>query len=211
MLKVNGAKNSGFTLLELLIALFIYAILSTILVGALNSVIRAYKGSEQSADRLRSLQRVFLILSRDIEQALMRPIINATGKEELAFIGDAKGFSFTHFGVADPSGIALRSSMQRTSYAYHDRTLWRSVFPVLDQARETQAKTRALFEGVNTISFEYLDKQHKFHGRWPVEDKSGELLPRAVKINLTFPNWGKMSQLYVIAANPKATDQVSQS
>lgn len=197
-------KDAGFTLLELLVALFIFSILSTILVAALQSVINAYTESEKKADRLRSLQRALLILSRDIEQTTFRPIVNTVGKEEPAFVGTMRGFSFTHFGVGDPSGNALTSAMQRVDYHFSERSLWRTVYRVLDQAPQTQAKAHPLLENVSVASFQYVDKQQRLHSTWPIEGENNkEPLPRAVKINLTIPHWGKLSQLYVISADPK--------
>lgn len=199
----DQAKIKGFTLLEVMIALFIYTLLSLMLMSGLRTVINACSGTEEKAERLRDLQRGLLIISRDIEQIINRPVILATGKEECSLKGSLKGFNFTHLGVGDPTGALLRSNMQRTQYVYHDQTLWRSVFPVLDQAPNSQAQQRALLQNLTAVKFQYLDKENHFHAEWPPEDDQQEPLPRAIKMQLTILNWGQLSQLYVISAQPK--------
>src|SRR5690242_2240764 len=94
-------KNGGFTLLEILIALFIFTILSLMLASALHNVIGIQTATENNADRLRKLQIVLLIMSRDIEQTVNRPVMGVNGKEEIAFRGTPLKFEFTHTGLAN--------------------------------------------------------------------------------------------------------------
>jgi general secretion pathway protein J len=190
----------GFTLLEILIALFIFTLLSLILAGGLRTVINAESGSEKSAERLRQVQMALLIMSRDIEQTVNRPIVDAAGKEEIAFIGASNGFTLTHAGFANPTGAVLRSSLQRSRYYWDDQTLWRASWDVLDQAPVSKSHARRLLAEVTEMHFQYLDKNGRFYDYWPLEGQAQQPLPRAVRVYITIPSWGKMSQLYVISA-----------
>lgn len=205
----NLSEKNGFTLLEVLIALFIFTLLSVMLLGGLRTVINAYSRTEQSAERLRTLQHALLIISRNIEQTVNRPVLNATGNEEPSFVGTPRSFSFTHLGQGDPTGQSLRITMQRTTYTFQHNAIWRQVFAMLDQAPQTQATRQILLDQVEDANFEYLDRTKHFHHEWPIEQVAEEILPRAVRITLKIANWGKISQLYVIAADPKI--QQSQS
>lgn len=198
-------RNAGFTLLEILIALFIFTILSTILVGALRNMMDAQTATEHKAERLRHLQFALLMISRDVEQAIDRPVYAADGKEEQSFIGASKSFTFTHAGYANLTGVLTHSTLQRTGYYWDNGALWRKSWGVLDQAPQTQAHVRDLLEDVSEAHFQYLDKDNKFHDDWPVEGQDEQQLPRAVRIYLTISKWGTMSQLYVIAAQPAKT------
>jgi general secretion pathway protein J len=195
------AKNKGFTLLEILVALFIFAILSLLLATALHGVISAQSGTEKNAERLRAMQLALLTISRDVEQTVYRPVKLASGREEKAFLGTASGFTFTHAGIANPMGNAKQSALQRTRYFYHDNALWRMVWPVLDQAPQTLPHSRLLLTHVTEAKFQYLDKDKQFHSTWPVEGGDPRLLPRAVKITLSISEWGTISQLYVLPTN----------
>ena len=197
-------KKSGFTLLEILIALFIFSIVSLILAGALRTVINAQSGTAKNAERLRQTQVALMMFSRDVEQALNRPILNSAGKEEPAFMGDKNSVSFTHTGAANPEGTALRSSLSRSGYVWHDNALYRVTWNALDLPPDAKPHERKLLEGVSELTFQYLDGEHHFQNDWPSSSgKSADPLPRAVKMELTISHWGKMSQLYVIPAEPK--------
>lgn len=197
----NKNRFQGFTLLEILIALFVFTLLSLMLVGALHSVITAASQTEKNAERLRSVQLVLLMMSRDIEQAVDRSVLNTQGGLEPAFIGSPEHFSLTHLGYASESSAFLHSSLQRSGYEWHDHILWRKTWDVLDEAPQSQPHSRQLLSDVDKISFEYLDHNNHFHHDWPVAAQK-ESLPKAIKINLTLSTWGKLSQLYVISAEP---------
>ena len=198
---------AGFTLLEILIAMFIFTIISLILVGGLQSVIKAQSGTEKNAERLRDVQITLLMMSRDIEQAVDRPVMNEVGKENAAFMGNSNEFIFTHTGFANPSGTVTRSTMQRTGYAWHDGAIWRITTRVLDAVAEEKPHLRKLLDNVTSAQFQYLGKNGRFYDNWPGEGQTKQSLPRAVRINLTLKDWGSMSQLYVISAQPINKEQ----
>lgn len=186
----------GFTLLEILIALFVFTLLSLILAGALHNVIQSQEGAERTAAYLRKTQIVWLILSRDIEQTINRPILTKEGKTQIAFIGKANGFIFTHMGMAN-----LRektSTLQRTQYYWDKKSLWRITWPVLDQVPETQMMKRILLSNVDNASFYYIDTKGRMHMKWPIA-ATNDPLPSAVRISLSVAK-GRMSQTYVISA-----------
>lgn len=191
-------KQAGFTLLEILVALFIFSILSLILSGALRSVIDAHSGTESKAERLRSLQLALLMMSRDVEQAFYRPVMTAAGSEQAAFVGTSRSFTFTHTGLANPSENITRSALQRTQYFWEENGLWRATWPVLDQAPQTQARKRLLMTDVTAFGFEYLDKDKQFQNKWPVNSADRQRVPRAVKVTMTISQWGKITQIYML-------------
>src|SRR6185312_5679581 len=102
----------GFTLLEIIIALFIFSIVSIIIVSALHNVLNTQAATEKKAARLAELQIALLLLSRDIEQTVNRPIVNASGMLE-GFIGSSHTITFTHAGFVNPFGQLQRSTLQR--------------------------------------------------------------------------------------------------
>lgn len=202
-------KDQGFTLLEILIALFIFSILSMMLLGALHSTMSAQSEVEKSAARLRMMQMALLVLSRDVEQTVNRPVRLASGKEEAAFMGTSRGFTLTHAGFSNPEGTLLHSSMERTRYEVHDQALWRMTSAALDAAPQTTFVSRRLLNEVEAIRFQYLDKENHFHEVWPLLGASQQVLPRAVKVTITISQWGNLDQLYVIAVQPSQTSPQS--
>lgn len=204
-MQMNRKNCRGFTLIELMVALFIYTILSMLLMSGLKSVINAQNGTEIKAEKLHVIQRGMLVLSRDLEQIINRPITNADGTEEPGFIGTIKSLTVTHLGSGDPSGQSLKSNMQRISYAYYDQALWRHVASALDQTVKVEIKKRPLFPGLSKMTFQYLDSEKHWQSVWPSGDNDADQLPKAIKVSLTFKEWGTLSQIYVVNAQSKKT------
>lgn len=189
----------GFTLLEILIALFIFTLVSVIMATGLHTVFKAQAATEKKADAFSELQIALLLLSRDLEQATNRPITNAKSIVENALIGTPRSVTFTHAGHANPRGLLQRSTLQRTHYFIDKQNLIREIWEVLDQSTKTAGTQRVLLDSVEDLRFEYLDNRGQFQKNWPPTDNQQAGLPHAVRIHFTLKNWGKMSQIYLLA------------
>lgn len=194
-------KQLGFTLLEIIIALFVFSIVSIIVVGALHNVLSTQSAAEKKTARLEQLQIALLFISRDIEQTIHRPILNA-GENLEGFRGSPKIVTFTHAGLVNPLGQFPRSTLQRTRYQLNNKQLLRITWPVLDQVKTTKPISRTLLTGVSELDFAYLDNKNHFQTIWPPLDQPNAVLPRAVRVTLTLENWGKITQLFIIAGQP---------
>lgn len=193
----DRSKQTGFTLLEILIALFVFTIVSLLLATSLRSVIDAQQGTEKKAERLRHLETALLVMSRDIEQMINRPITNASGQEEPALIGNVNHLSFTHTGLSSMNERS--SSLQRVEYLLSEGQLWRKVSTALDEAPQSSKKMRPLLAEVTKLQIQYLDQNKRFHSYWPTEEgQTGKILPLAIRVSMTIAHWGMISQLYVL-------------
>lgn len=204
----NSFFANGFTLLEILVALFIFTILSMLLMSALRTVINADNGTEIRAGKLQALQLATLLISRDVEQTLDRSVVSAAGVKEPAFLGTPRAFTFTHMGFANPQSLSKRSTLQRTQYSFGGKSLQRKNWEVLDLAPGSKSHTRLLVK-VDEAHFQYLDNSGHWQNQWPPEETNDQSLPRAVKVFLTIPHWGKLSQIYVIPAYALPNEQKS--
>jgi len=196
---MKNNRIHGFTLLEILIALFIFTMISIMMTGALHTVINAQSGAEQSAERLRELQITLVRLSRDVEQIVNRPVQKKDGENAPAFFGTPKGFAFTHGGLAGQS--QQHHVLQRAQYVWDGHALWRIVWEVLDQAENSpNPGQRKVLDNVTNAQFEYLDDKHRFHANWPSSGGANQPLPHAIRMTLTLKHWGAIRQIYVIPA-----------
>jgi len=201
-------NKKGFTLLEVLIALFIFTIVAIIMTSALHNTLNIQTATEKHAQRLSQLQIALLLVSQDLEQTIDRPITDAKGSLQGAFIGTPTSITFTHGGFANPFGKLNRSTLQRANYHFEKNTFIRETWPVLDQVSRTLSKNRKLLEEVTDLRFEFLDGKGVFHNNWPAEQYPTSNLPRAVRITLTLKNWGKLSQLYLIQGQSFAAQAI---
>lgn len=191
-------NKNGFTLLEILIALFVFTIVSIIMVSALHNIFNFQSATEKQSARLDQLQLAMLIISRDLEQTINRPVMNSQGAQDGPMIGTKNSIVFTHGGLANPFGQLHRSTLQRTRYSLIDDKLVRENWDVLDQTADSKTNTRILLNLVNELHFEYLDDKGKFQTEWPPVGQSQIPLPRAVLVSLAIKNWGILKQLYLI-------------
>lgn len=194
-------RKAGFTLLEILIALFIFTIVSMIIVSALHTVFSSQTSTEKNAERLAALQMTLTLMARDFEQAIERPIINASGGKDGPFIGMNNMVTFTHAGFVNPLGKLQRSTLQRTRYRLEKENLIRDTWSALDQIQKSKPETRILLSHVTQLEFEYLDQNGQFHARWPLPeqtDTTKEIFPKAVRVIIHLNDLGTLSQLYVI-------------
>ncbi len=194
----SSAHQRGFTLLEILIALFIFTIVSMIIVTALHTILTTQSVVEKNTARFNQLHLALIILSRDMEQVINRPIINASGTHEAALSGTHDEIRFTHAGLPNPFGDLTRSTLQRVHYFSSEHKMRRETWPALDITHDTPAFQRDLLENIEELHFEYLDKNGKFHSNWPAPGSTQNALPRAVRVYIVLKNLGKVSQLYVM-------------
>jgi general secretion pathway protein J len=199
--------RSGFTLLELLVALAIFALLSVMAYAGLSTVLTANQVLETHMERLSEIQRSVTFLSRDIRQTVNRGIRDTYGDNKQPLIGasefDTLGtpkIELTRTGYANPLGTK-RSFLQRVAYRVEDETLYRNSWRVLDQAQDSEADALTICHAVEALQLRYLDRENNWHDQWPPIDPEyqGPVLPIAVEVSLTLTDWGKVVRLLPLA------------
>lgn len=188
----------GFTLLEILIAVFVFSILSVLLGTTLHVVLDHQARAEQNADSFETLQIAMLLLSRDLEQVINRPVMNNEDKQEAAFIGTTQMMTFTHAGLSNPLDQLPRSTLQRTRYKVVQGDLIRETWPVLDLSPTTKPNQRIILKNVTNFSITYFDANNKPKKQWPIQDQPELIFPHVVRISFIVQHWGKMEQTYVL-------------
>lgn len=197
----RNQRHSGFTLVEVLIAMAIFTILSLITYNTLNSAILASNQTSVASKKLANIQRILMLMQRDMIQMAPRPIIDEFDKVRGAFeILDtpAKGVEFTRGGYQNPARLK-RSMLKRIAYEYKNDTLYRKTWDVLDRATQTEpAFEEPLLEGVN--AFEVSVYNEGWQDKWPSQGSGStatqgtpNMLPRAVKIEMDIEEYGKFS------------------
>ena len=197
----NGRTNSqqGFTLLELLIASIIFAIMALMAYGGLDNVIRNSQSSKQALKRLQEVQQTVSVLNRDLTQIIRRDIRDEYGNRQ-AYLTTANNIDnlveFTRGGRVNPANL-LRSSMLRVAYRFEEEKLIRLQWPQLDRAPGMEAKQTVLLEEIEEVKLRYLDQRAEWQEQWPPLNAGvipAELL--AIEIRLQLKDWGEIRRLY---------------
>ncbi len=189
----------GFTLLELLIAMAIFAVLSALAYGGLNQLLASADHTRQANRQLRDLQLAVSILTQDLAQLAARPIRDEYGAERAALeVGD-DGITllrFTRRGWRNPTGLR-RSTLQRVAYRLEDGTLYRRYWHHLDRAPGEQPVELPLLTGVRALRVRLRDGSGRWQDAWPPLDLppgTKAVLPRAIAVTLDTERWGEITR-----------------
>lgn len=192
--------ENAFTLLELLIAMSIFSLISIMAFSGLNSVLFNKEVVDLQLQRLSNVQRTMLNLSRDIEQAADRPIRDELGSTLPAFSGgqniDSTIFELSRYGWRNPAQQP-RSTLQRVAYSFEDNQLIRLYWHHLDHLQTDEPVRRVLLNNVDNVEVRYLDKE--WSDSWPpldLQQGNTSAPPRAIEITLELKDWGKITRLF---------------
>ena len=202
----------GFTLLEVLIAMAITAVIATLSFASLSRTLDSVEGLRDQGGRITEMNRAYGLLSRDLNHFINRSVRNEFGNISPPLAGGEvadDSLVFTRIGWHNTTGRP-RSSMQRVRYLLEDETLYRENYLVLDRTSESEPQRVALLEGVTGFEMRFLQPGIQiFPGEefdsddWPETwgigpGQSGAAPPEAVEIRLQVAGWGEVRWLYEI-------------
>lgn len=191
----------GFTLLELLIAIAIFALLGLGTYRMLDSVLQTDKVTRAHELQLRELVRAMAAFERDVLQVQGRPARDPFGDPRAALVGedlDSPALELTRSGWRNPLGQS-RSGLQRVRWQLSGEQWQRHYWTVLDQAQDDQPQVQQALDGVTRLQLRYLDQEGSWQISWPPQsnnpDDALKLLPQAVELVLEHRRYGELRRV----------------
>jgi len=199
-------RARGFTLLEVLVAVAIFGVISMLAYGGFNQLTRQSAIVESNASRTRAIQSAVQRMAENFEMIEPRPIREPLGETlEPALRADTRTETLadlTRSGWTNPAGMP-RSTLQRVTYRLQDNKLQRAYWNTLDRTLTAEPTSAVLLDKVRAVSFRFMDQNQSWHEQWPPLGYSGpdaaRLRPIAVEITLELEDWGKLVRLVEVA------------
>ncbi len=196
----------AFTLIEVLVALAIFAILSALAYGTLNQTLIGAETLGDRMDRLQAIQRAVRYVEQDFMQLAPRPVREELGDNyrPALYTSLETGFALelTRAGWNNPAGMP-RGTLQRVAWRVEDDVLQRYYWNVLDRTLGNEPAIVDVLDGIESLEFRFMVDNGAWSAEWPPQDRPGPLglrmRPRAVELVLTLVNEGEIRRLIEIA------------
>jgi len=208
---IKGIKKTqyGFTLLEVLIAVAIFSVVSLASFTIFDTVLRGDENSKIRSDRQNELQRAFLLIERDFTQIAKRNMrVNGEAPSDSflqtaddSFLADEQAIAFVRNGWTNPGLLLPRSDIQSVAYRLEEETLQRLHYNFVDAVVGQEPKIRPLISQVTSLDFEFYDGK-KWQKKW-----SGTALPQAIAIEIETLDYGLIRRQFLVAGDLGADDK----
>ena len=175
----------GFTLIEVLVALIIMAVVATLAYRATAAMTDGEARLAAESERWRSLEMVFARLEGDLRQAVPRASRNGGAREAAfsALTSDSQGNTALVFTRAG-SEFALEPGIagQRIGYRVRDGNLEVLYWPQLDNVADATPTAFVLARGVAGFRMRALTTSGAWSPQWPMLGEAE--IPRALRVQL---------------------------
>lgn len=193
-------RQRGFTLVEMLVALTIFALMSVLAYRGLTAVLETRAHLTDDNRRWRDIALTLAQLEQDLGQAVNRPLRDNGDLLLPALVGnpqpvgDDAQLSLSRMGMAWHTGVL--ADVQRHGYRLNDGTLEQLVWPVLDRAPRSEPVVHRLLERVSRFELRYLDGSGNWQPRWPLPGMPA--LPAALEVVLEFDHGGVVTRVFAL-------------
>ena len=199
-------SECGFTLLELLIAIAIFSLLAVVSYRLLNSATETQIVTSRVWNELNVLQRARLIIQKDFNHIVARPIRNTEGERKASIYGGIEAnrsrytfINFTRSGWYNFTGD-IRSDLQRVAYAFEGKELVRYYWQQLDLAVKTPPVRQIVLDDVQNVSIDFMDKKKHWVKSWPPAQTAQAarmiILPSGIRLTVVHNKAGRLQWVF---------------
>ncbi len=187
----------GYTLIEVIVAVTVFAFLAAGAYIALDGLSRAAMDHRDRANQFGELQTALARLDGDLRQLATRPVRGPDGRHEPALAGGRTNLTATRAGWSNPAG-QRRGTLQRFSWQFSQGELQRLSWPVTDRVAGSQSLAENVLGDLRQVEFRYRDRDGRWRDEWPAGAEELVRLPEAIEITLDSQRFGRLRRLVVL-------------
>ncbi|MNJ18819.1 type II secretion system protein GspJ [Pseudomonas alkylphenolica] len=177
---MNTSGQRGFTLLELLLALALFALLAVACWRLFDVLVRTEGAASEHAQELRNLQRAFAILERDVRHGVFAANDAANGYG-VSLRGTR--MQWLRAGERNPSDLP-RSGLRLVNYRLEQAGLWRDS----RELEQGHTHSQRLLADVTKVSWRLFHHDLGWQAEWPVS-AGLKAAPQALEVVLSTERW----------------------
>lgn len=192
--------DKGYTLIEIMIALAVFSILSLMTSRILLHSNQIKTSIDNVNDKMGRIHTTVTIIKNNIKEATQRNITINHFTNIPAFIGDNKSIEFTRGGISNNE--SKNSSLRRVAFICNQEQLILRVWDTLDSINHKDFHDKVILNGLKECDFAFINHNktivNKWDGKSIQQNQKPEILPIAVRVNLTEQQLGNMNLLFII-------------
>ncbi|MBP9722462.1 MAG: type II secretion system minor pseudopilin GspJ [Gammaproteobacteria bacterium] len=225
MAKKNIQKNvNGFTLLEIMIALFIFSVLAILSMRGIKTTYMAKEKSQLALDQLAELETAYVLIQKDLEQIINRNVFEPSGGIKLSFLmpidnlttsgtksglKDEFGYNRLEFSRTGNNTTMLNqrvSDLLRVAYYQNEDKLIRHSWRQIDPTKNTLVDKRRLLTHLEQLDFYFIDNMGRKSQVWQPKPAQVSInpsqptleLPRGIIMNFKVKQYGNIEWLFIL-------------
>ena len=180
----HSRRLLGFTLVEVLVALLIAAVVGVLSFRGLDALLRADEQLEASAARWLDMHRFVVAFETDVRAGLARGGRDAGGTAQPGLIGQpTPGLPFgAQLALMRPNDPRFSQAppVQRVAYRFADERVDLLLWPAADLSPHGEPQQIAVLEGVEEFALRYIGRDGVWRDSWTNTPEP----PRAVELRL---------------------------
>lgn len=195
----------GFTLMEVMVALFIMALIALLASQAFNTASSGAAATREAMDRLAAIDRTMVLIETDLRNAIPKVLKQRFGESlPPLYVAQSDDYWLTVMrgGMANPL-YQRRTEEVRVGYRYIEETIWRDTWYNPAETEQDDARQQKLLEGVTDILVRVLPPNASsiaagpWLDAWPANAGAVEL-PLAIELTLTLEDMGEIKRLFML-------------
>jgi len=193
----NYIRNRGFTLIEIVVAVAIFAVITTIIFPALLQFLDTRERVTAKQQGLQSLQKTFQFMANDLRYAANRLSKDEYGDKTKTTFSISDDFLLDFTALYPDVSIGGQSVPRRVHWQLIDNQLERVQYPVMDPESETRSIVQSLLSDVQEIDIrasKVEDGRDNTDDKWEEQNR----LPDMIEVTIVLEDDTEYQRIFTM-------------